>query len=86
MSLYELFMDLKHHAADMDQTPTRWVVGPGVVETIQKYMSVPTRYSDTDEIEYLGIPVERNVDLPEGRVTLKCGEWSAGAFTLELPF
>lgn len=82
MSLYDQFMDLKHHAAEMDQKPTRWIVGLGVVETVQKYMGVPAQVRDTDEIEYLGIPMERSVDLPDGRVTLKCGEWSAGAFTL----
>jgi hypothetical protein len=84
MSLYEQFMDLKHHAAEMDQTPTRWIVGAGVVETVQKQMGVPFRVTDHDNIEYLGVPMERSVDLPDGRVTLKCGEWPAGAFTLSL--
>ena len=83
MSIYEQFMDLRHHAAEMDQKPTRWIVGSGVIETVQKYMEMPGRISDTDDVEFLGVPMERSVDLPNGRVTLKCGEWSAGAFTLE---
>ena len=83
MSVYEQFMGLKFHAAEMDQTPTRWIVGPNVVALVQKYMGMPARISDSDDIEYLGIPMERSVDLPDNRVTLKCGEWSAGAFTLK---
>jgi hypothetical protein len=82
MSIYEQFMDLKYHAAEVDQEPTRWIVGPGVVETVQKYMGMPCRITDGDNVAYLGIPMERSVDLPDGRVTLKCGEWSAGGFTL----
>ena len=85
MAMYEQFMDLKIHAAEMDRTPTRWIVGRGVVEAVQKYTGIPTSISDRDSIEYLGIPMERSGDLPDGRVTLKCGEWSAGAFTIKEP-
>lgn len=83
MPLYEQFMDLKAHAAEMNQTPSRWVVGPGVVEVIKKHMSVRSIIHYAGEIEYLGVPVERSVDLPKGRVTLMCGQWSAGSFTIE---
>ena len=80
--MYDQFQDLKMHAAEMNQDPTRWIVGPGVIEAVQKYMDAPTQIRDTDDIEFLGIPMERSVDLPDGRVTLKCGEWSAGAFNI----
>jgi hypothetical protein len=82
MSPYEQFRDLKMHAMRTGKKPEKWIVGPGVIADVQKYMEVSGCISDFDDIEYLGVPMDRSVDLPHGRVTLKCGHWCAGGFTL----
>ena len=80
--VFKQLMDLKMHADFMNQKPTIWAVGPNVIDTLRKELGMALDMSKPDEFKYLGIPMEFDDELPNGRVTLRCGEWHAGAFTL----
>ena len=80
--VFKSLMDLKMHADFMNQKPTRWAVGPNVIDLLPKELGMALDTPREGQFEYLGIPILLDDELPNGRVTLRCGKWHAGAFTL----
>jgi hypothetical protein len=78
------FSDMVVHASEMGQKPTRWIVGSHVIDAVRLATGhPPAEEFSTDINELFGIPMEQSVDLSRGRVTLRCGAWPAGAFTID---
>jgi hypothetical protein len=78
------FVDMLEHASSVGQKPTRWIVGSHVIDAVRLATGhSPAEEGSTDINELFGIPMEQSVDLSRGRVTLRCGAWPAGAFTID---
>jgi hypothetical protein len=84
VDMMDQFSDVLACTNSMGQRPTRWVVGSHVIDAVRLATGhPPVEEGSTDINELFGIPMEQSVDLPRGRVTLRCSAGMDGSFTID---
>ena len=80
------FVQMVAHAENMNQKPTQWVVGAGVIDALDTFARAHASETDGQSSPmdtFLGISLIEGATMSPGRVKLSCDEWTAGAFTLQ---
>ena len=84
------FLDMLHHAASTfpPQTPTSWLTTAKVIEVLEAVfdpasLRSPKKFSGR---EFFGLPVIESDTLPDGKVVLRAGQNTVGAFDIDLDF